>query len=122
MEAKLVNMPKIVELGLDLDKITMERLEEIANLMELYIREYIFNKLSGRLEQLNVTLSLEVTDVLRIKVDVEIIGKSKGRIDYDTLIDEAIREAYRKIEEVLRGDVRRNKGENTESKDYTARV
>ncbi len=115
-------MPKIVELGLDLDKITTDRLEEIANLMEAYIREYIFNKLGGRLEQLNITLSLEVTDVLRIRVDVEIIGKSKGRISYDVLIDEAIREAYRKIEEVLKKSAERDKRENTVSKNYIGKI
>ncbi len=106
-------MPKIVELGLDLDKITTEKLEEIATIMESHIREYIFSKLGSRLEQLNITLSLDVADVLRIRVEVEIIGKSRGRIDYDALIDEAIRDAYKRIEEVLKNSVKGNKREDT---------
>ena len=115
-------MPKIVELGLDLDKITTDKLEEIARLMESYIREYIFNKLGNRLEQLNITLSLEVTDVLRIKVYAEIIGKGRGRINYVSLIDEAIREAYRRIEEVLKKSVGESKENDTSSRKHTKKT
>lgn len=115
-------MPKVVELGLNLDTITINKLEEIASLMESYIREYIFNKLGSRLEQLNITLSLDITDVLRVRVEVEVIGRSKGRINYDSLIDEAVREAYRRIEEVLRKYAKGDKREDTDTEGDSEKV
>lgn len=105
--------PRIIEVGLELENISLDFLQKIAILMENTIREYIGSRLGRRLEQLNIIVNTEVNDSLKIIVDVEIYGKSKGRIDYNLLLEEAIEEAYKVVEEELR-NVKRNRGENRE--------
>lgn len=106
--------PKVIELGLDLTSISTDFLQDLALVVENTIREYVESKLGRRLEQLNIIVNVEVNDSLRIIVDVELLGKSRGRIDYDVLLDEAIKEAYRAAEEVLE-HVKRGRGEDTQA-------
>lgn len=93
--------PKVIELGLDLTSISTDFLQDLALAVENTIRKYVESKLGRRLEQLNIIVNVEVDDSLKIIVDVELLGKSRGRIDYDTVLNEAINEAYRIAEEVL---------------------
>lgn len=103
--------PKVMEVGLELESISLDFLQEVAVLMENTIREYIESKLGRRLEQLNIIVNVEIDDSLNITVDAEIHGKSRGRIDYNLLLEEAIKEAYKVVEEELRS-VRRDKGKD----------
>jgi len=106
--------PKVIELGLDLTSISTDFLQDLALVVENTIREYVESELGRRLEQLNIIVNVEVNDSLRIIVNVELLGKSRGRIDYDVLLDEAIKEAYRVAEEVLE-HVKRGRGEGTQA-------
>ena len=106
--------PKVIELGLDLTNISTDFLQDLALVVENTIREYVESKLGRRLEQLNIIVNVEVNDSLRIIVDVELLGRSRGRIDYDVLLDEAIKEAYRVAEEVLE-HVKRGRREGTQA-------
>lgn len=105
---------KVIGLGLDLTSISTDFLQDLALAVENTIRKYVESKLGRRLEQLNIIVNVEVNDSLRIIVDVELLGKSRGRIDYDTLLDEAIKEAYRVAEEVL-GYVKRDREESIQA-------
>ncbi len=111
--------PRVMELGLNLKEFSISSLQEIAEIVENTVREYISQKLGRRLDQLNVIVKTEVNDVLRVTVDVELIGRSKGRLDFNTLIEEAIREAYSRVEEVLRNAAKGSRGESNKLKENT---
>ena len=106
--------PKVIELGLDLTSISTDFLQDLALAVENTIRKYVESKLGRRLEQLNIIVNVEVDDSLKIIVDVELLGKSRGRIDYDTVLNEAINEAYRIAEEVLE-HVKRDRRESIQT-------
>ncbi len=111
--------PRIIELGLNLKEFSINSLQEIAEIVENTVREYISQKLGRRLDQLNVIVKAEISDVLRVTVDVEVIGRSKGQLNFDVLVEEAIKEAYSRIEEVLKDAAKESRRENSRSKKDT---
>jgi siroheme synthase (precorrin-2 oxidase/ferrochelatase) len=95
-------MKKRVELNLDLKRIQVEDLAQIAQLMEEEILKHLQQVLGDRLTDCNITIGAEVkNEELVISVDVEVKAYFLSNIDLGTVIDSAIRRAYNAAERFL---------------------
>jgi len=91
-----------VELDLDLKRIQVEDLAQIAQLMEEEILKHLQQVLGDRLTDCSVTIGAEVkSEELVISVDVEVKAYFFGNINLGTVIDSAIRRAYNAAEQFL---------------------
>ena len=94
--------PKTILIGINFQNLTSDFIQRLGELMEEEIRRYILKRIGRRLDNFDIIVKIEASDMLRISVDVGVVGR--GRFEYDILLDEAIKEAYSKVEEVLRNE------------------
>ena len=66
------------------------------------------------MEHFNIIISTEKEDKITLTISIEVIGRSRGKINYETVIDEALNEAFKLFEKELIEIA----GENTKTKKY----
>jgi hypothetical protein len=85
-------------------KLTLDQITELSEIAENVARKYILSKVpKRRIVTLDVSVDAEGIKTIKIDVGVTVVLSPlmKG-FDVDTLINEAIKQAFVKIEEYLR--------------------
>ena len=92
----------ITILNLDLDKINEDVISDIILEAEEIIRKYIVKSVGDKLvSDLDVTIIVDKDDKLTFTIDVAFSAPKFLELEYDNIIDAAIREATRTIENRL---------------------
>ena len=107
-------MTKAAKLNLKLEKITDDKLEELIAKVEELIIDTLNKRIGRRMEHFNIIISAEKEDKVTLTISMEVIGKSRGKINYEAVIDEALNEAFKLFEKELI----KIAGENTKTKKY----
>jgi len=90
--------------GLGIPELTDEQMEELCSVAEEAARKYVLSKLpSKEIKMLNVSAEADGAKPLTLTVDVD-ITLTKAMKDYNaqSLVNEAVKEAFRAAEEYLR--------------------
>lgn len=92
----------IISLNLDLEKIDENVLSEIIFDAEEIIRQYIVKEVGDKLvSDLNITIIVDKNDKITFTIDVAFSAPKFLEMEYDNIIDNAIRNAAKVIEERL---------------------
>ncbi len=92
----------IISLNLDLEKIDENVLSEIIFDAEEIIRQYIVKEIGDKLvSDLNITIIVDKNDKITFTIDVAFSAPKFLEMEYDNIIDNAIRNAAKVIEERL---------------------
>ena len=93
-------MAKKKILNLDLNAISVEDLVNLCEIVEKSVRAYLREKLPAK-EEFDLVVSVEKDDKITITVDIGIVGRYSGLIDYEAVIGDAINYARRVLESEL---------------------
>lgn len=92
----------IISLNLDLEKIDENILSEIILNAEEIIRQHIIKEVGSKLtSDLNITIIVNKDDKITFTIDVALSAPKFLEMEYDNIIDNAIRNAVKTIEERL---------------------
>ena len=92
----------ITILNLDLDKINEDVISDMVLEAEEILRKYIVKSVGDKLvSDLDVTIIVDKDDKLTFTIDAAFSAPKLLELDYDNIIDAAIREAARTIEKRL---------------------
>ena len=89
---------------LGIPDLTTEQIETLCQTAENAARKHVLSKLSSKMvEKLNISVEAEGTKPVNItvEIDLELSPKMKN-LDADTLVNEAIKEAFKASENYLR--------------------
>ncbi len=95
-------MSKFIKLNLELEKLTDELLEELAIKVEETIVKLLSKRLGRRIDDFNIIVNIEKEDIVTLTISLEVTGRSRGRINYETVVEEALNTAYKLFEKELR--------------------
>jgi hypothetical protein len=92
----------VEELGLP--ELTSEQIEELCAIVEEAAREYVLSKVSSKkIETLDISVETEGAKPVTLTVDVDIaLSPLMKNLDVQTLVKEAIKEAFKSAEKYLR--------------------
>ncbi len=95
---------KPVVIGLDLDRIGVDELEDIASKIQGKIVELLEKEIPvSKSYDADIIVSLENKgDRLEVYIDIGVRGELEDVIDYDTILQYIIRETREYVEELLR--------------------
>jgi hypothetical protein len=83
--------------------LTTEQIEALCETAENTARKHILSKVSSKaVEKLDISVEAEGTRPLNITVEIDLVLSSKTKnLDADTLVNEAVKEAFKAIEKHL---------------------
>jgi hypothetical protein len=91
----------VQELGLP--ELSAEQMEQLCSVAEEAAREYILSTISKKdADRLDVIVEAEGTKPLNLKVEIDLVLSSSSKIDSTTIVNEAVKEAFKASETFLR--------------------
>ncbi|MEM0026764.1 MAG: DUF3194 domain-containing protein [Ignisphaera sp.] len=94
-------MRKVKLLNLDLNKIDFEALSELAITIENTIINYLNTVLRSRATDYNITVGVELNDVLTISIDIDTKAYFISKPSLEAILDTATRKAFDAAEQFL---------------------
>ena len=93
---------KPVELGIP--ELTDNQFEEVSQTAENAARKLIFSKVNQKMvEKLDISVEAEGTKPVNVIVEVDLaLSKEIKDVDVDALAEEAVKEAFKAVEDYLR--------------------
>ena len=109
---------RTVKIGLEVERLTDSVLADICERVDFKIRTLLGERIGERfVEDLNVTVTAEVKgDQVIFTVDLSFAAPRVLELDYEAIVEEAVEEAFRTIEEELK---KYAKGTSVEVKENT---
>ena len=95
---------KPIIIGLDLDRIGIDELEDIALKVQEKILELLKNEIPiSKSYDADIIVSLENRgDRVEVYIDIGVLGELEDVIDYDSILQYIIKESRNYVEELLR--------------------
>jgi len=99
----------VINIGLNNNVITEERLEELALKLSDFIEGRVREVLGvGRGIDVITVISIDKGDVLTVSIELELRSASPIPVEYHALVDSVINDSFRYFEDILRAEVRTN--------------
>jgi Protein of unknown function (DUF3194) len=92
----------VVELGIP--ELTTEQIEKLCSTAENVARKYVLSKVSSKLvDRLNISVEASGLKPVNVTVEIELFLTPEAKeIDEQVLVEEAVNEAHKAIENYLR--------------------